>query len=82
MSFTLSWRESALKDLSNFDIILRKRIVKKIIEFTNSELFHGVRRLQGYNNLYRLRVGDYRVNFEIIKEKIVILKIGHRKNIH
>ncbi|MCK5043980.1 type II toxin-antitoxin system RelE/ParE family toxin [Candidatus Pacearchaeota archaeon] len=82
MSFTLSWRESALKDLSNFDIILRKRIVKKIIEFANSELFHGVKRVQGYERMYRLRVGDYRVIFEMIKEDVVILKIGHRKNIY
>ena len=82
MSFTLSWREGALKDLSNFDIILRKRIVKKIMEFANSELFHGVKRMQGYERMYRLRVGDYRVIFEMIKENVVILKVGHRKNIY
>lgn len=31
---------------------------------------------------YRLRVGDYRVIFDIDDDKVVILRIGHRKDIY
>jgi mRNA interferase RelE/StbE len=37
------------------------------------------RGLQGYR---KLRVGDYRVIYKIDKEKIIILKIGHRKEVY
>jgi len=31
---------------------------------------------------YRLRIGDYRVIFDIIGNDIVVLRIGHRKEIY
>ncbi|KKR37618.1 MAG: Addiction module toxin, RelE/StbE family, partial [Parcubacteria group bacterium GW2011_GWC2_40_31] len=31
---------------------------------------------------WRYRVGDYRILFDINGDKIIILKIGHRKNIY
>lgn len=44
---------------------------------------HFVLRLVG-SPYYRLRVGDYRVIMDILKEKLVILvlEVGHRKNIY
>jgi mRNA interferase RelE/StbE len=82
MSFTLSWEERALQDLENLDLFLRKRIVKKIEQFIESESFHQIKKMMGYEKLYRLRVGDYRVIFELDSENVTILKIGHRKNIY
>lgn len=35
--------------------------------------------LRGYS---KLRVGDYRIIFRIDKEEIIILKIGHRKEVY
>jgi len=37
------------------------------------------RGLQGYR---KLRVGDYRVVYRVDKERIVVLKIGHRKEVY
>lgn len=82
MSFSVEWTNCALKSLDEFEIFLQKRIVKKIDEFAESGIFHGTKRMQGYDKLYRLRVGDYRVIFELNKNIITILKIGHRKNIY
>ena len=31
---------------------------------------------------YRFRIGDYRVIFDTVKESIIILSIGHRKDIY
>ena len=35
--------------------------------------------LRGYR---KLRAGDYRVNYRIDGEKVIILKIGHRKDVY
>lgn len=82
MSFEISWDKQALQDLEKLDIFIRKRIVKKILEFAETETFHGTKRMQGYEKTYRLRAGDYRVIFEVVNSGIAILKIGHRKNIY
>ena len=82
MSFELSWKDGALKDLEKLDVLLMKRIVKKIIEFAQPGSSHGIKRMCNSNNMYRLRVGYYRVIFEMNGDTIVILKIGHRKNIY
>ncbi|AEK72125.1 Plasmid stabilization system addiction module toxin, RelE/StbE family protein [Thermococcus sp. 4557] len=43
-----------------------------------------VQKLKGYGNVYRLRVGQYRVIFEYLKEDRVvkILKVGKRENVY
>ncbi len=61
-----------------------KEIIKKSIEeklTMHPELFGKPLRvsLAGYR---KLRVGDYRVIFEISKQQIIIWMIGHRKDIY
>lgn len=82
MSFEISWDENALQDLEKLEILLRKRIVKKIEQFADLGSFHEVKKVQGYEKIYRLRAGDYRIIFEFMENEIIILKIGHRKNIY
>ena len=82
MSLEVFWKENALRNLNRLEILVRKRIVNKVLEVAETGNFHGAKRMQGYNNVYRLRVGDYRVIFELDSEGIHILKVGHRKNIY
>ena len=44
----------------------------------------GARRLQGVEDLYRIRVGDYRVIYRIRDKAVVVLvvKIGHRREVY
>jgi mRNA interferase RelE/StbE len=45
---------------------------------------HNARKISGRQDLYRLRVGNYRVIYEIQEDVLVILivKIGHRRDIY
>jgi len=70
--------EDYLNKLDNF---VAKRIIKKIRELKDNPFSKDIKRLQNENS-FRLRIGDYRVLFEINKDLITILKIGHRKNIY
>ncbi|MGD9316080.1 MAG: type II toxin-antitoxin system RelE/ParE family toxin [Anaerolineae bacterium] len=36
----------------------------------------GCKKLLGYENLYRLRVGDWRISYAVEKERLVVLVIG------
>jgi len=45
--------------------------------------FRFLKRLQG-EKLWRLRIGDYRAEVDVIisMNKIIVVRIGHRKNIY
>ena len=44
----------------------------------------GVEKLEGEDDLYRVRVGDYRVVFTISDERLIVLvvRIAHRKDVY
>jgi mRNA interferase RelE/StbE len=44
----------------------------------------GSRRIRGYEDVYRIRVGTYRVLYRVEAQRlvIIILKIGHRRDIY
>ncbi len=44
----------------------------------------GCRKLAGYDSVYRVRVGVYRILYEIEDRRVtvIVLKIGHRKDVY
>ena len=75
----------AERDLARLDKSAGRRIVKRIhwlasnLEQVRLEALTG-----GLSGLYKLRVGDYRVLYEIFDDEqvIVIHEIGHRRDIY
>ena len=73
--------EKALKKISKKD---RIKIVRLIQTLAISPLPQGVRKLIGEQSVYRVRQGNYRVIYELKNKKLIILilKIGHRKDVY
>jgi mRNA interferase RelE/StbE len=42
----------------------------------------GAVKLEASLNLYRVRVGDYRIIYSISNSSVLVLKIGHRKDVY
>ncbi|MCK9597343.1 type II toxin-antitoxin system RelE/ParE family toxin [Candidatus Pacearchaeota archaeon] len=80
--FTVQWKETALKSIEKLDNSISSRIFKKIEELKEGFTGKDIKCLKGEKDTYRLRVGDYRVIFELRGNLITILIIGHRKNIY
>lgn len=57
----------------------RNRVLSKI-EGLENDLAGDVKRLTNFTPEYRLRVGDYRVLFELEAERVIIYRIKHRKD--
>jgi mRNA interferase RelE/StbE len=75
----------ALKELEDLGEDERKLIKDRISKLAFFPLIHlDVKKLRGYEGIYRMRVGGYRIIFEYEKEEktIKILKIGKRENIY
>lgn len=60
------------------------RIAKTIDKLSNNPFPPGFKKLSGQKDLYRLRVGDYRVVYQFSAGKLTILivGVGHRKDIY
>ena len=71
--------ENFLKKLQMKDAEI---ILNKIYSIKENP-FRYLKRLQG-EKLWRLRIGDYRAIVDVIisMNKIIVLKIGHRKNVY
>lgn len=75
MSLEIRWTDRALKDVARLDRPLRHRIVVAVEAFAATER-GDLKRLQGdLNNLFRLRVGDWRVIFSQEENGILVRRV-------
>jgi len=83
MAYSVSTISAAEKELDQFPATLFVRIRRSIIALEDNPRPRGVRKLAG-RDLYRLRVGDYRVLYIIDDEaqEITIAAVGHRREIY
>ncbi len=73
--------ERQLAKLSKADQVRVLRVAQQLA-FEPRPL--GCRKLQGYDDLWRVRVGDYRIIYSIDDRRVVIvvLKVGHRREVY
>jgi mRNA interferase RelE/StbE len=74
--------DRALKDIDNLTQDVKKRIASKLKEYSNDPLNYSRKLTDPKIGTYRFRIGDYRVIFDIEDETIIVLRIGHRKDIY
>ena len=79
--FKIVWTEKSLKEIDKLENLVSRRIIKGVDELIDKPHNKDIKKLKG-TDLYGLRVGDYRVIFEIYMAEIKILKVGHRRNIY
>jgi mRNA interferase RelE/StbE len=81
--YELVYSPGALKALEKLDKPIQERILVALERLRIRPESCDIKRLVGMAG-YRFRVGDYRVIFDIEQEKlhILVLKIGHRKNVY
>ena len=79
--YNIEWTRGALEELEKLESHISNRIIKKVDDLTEDPYKRDIKRLKGISG-FRLRIGDYRVIFEIEKETIILLKVGHRKHIY
>ena len=84
MRYRVEFKRSAAKALKKIPKPDRRRICNQIDTLMESVPDPEVTKMKGNNPFHRIRVGDYRIVYEIDEEKsvILVLKIGHRKEVY
>ena len=82
--FRIEYTKGARKDLGRLDQAIKDRIGAAIDALGLEPHPPGSRKMVGSEALYRVRVGNYRVIYEIQNKilTVFIIKIGHRKDIY
>lgn len=82
--YTVKYDPKALKELKKFDNAIARRILRAVADLTNDPRPHGARPLKGHADLWRLRVGSYRVIYTIRDDELVVLalRVAHRSTIY
>lgn len=82
VEFEKSFEKSILKIKDQAILLKIEKLILKL-EASNSILeITSVKKLIGYKNYYRIRVGDYRLGFEKIGNKIRLIIFASRKDIY
>ena len=80
--YKIIFKESVEKDLKK----INKKDIIKIKNKINNDLSKNPgknKQLKGvFKGIYSYRMGNYRILYSILKDKILILQIGDRKNIY
>jgi mRNA interferase RelE/StbE len=72
-------RKSAVADLKALPKNIKDAVHSKIAELVNFPKVSNVKKLTNFEPAYRLRIGDYRILFDVKSDKIVIGRVLHRK---
>ena len=84
MKYRIEFKRSAAKALKKIPKSDQKRIGSKIDSLSEKLPDPATTKMKGDNPFHRIRVGDYRIIYEIHGDILVImvLKIGHRKDVY
>lgn len=84
MAYAVEFTARAARDLKAIARPDQIRIAKRIDGLTENPRPYGVRKLGGEEDLYRIRVGDFRVIYTIENRRLVVLviRIGNRRDVY
>lgn len=69
----------ALEQAENVPVVIRARVRRLVVRLENWPFVSGAKPLSGsLAGHYRLRTGDYRLQFRVEGENVIVEKIGHR----
>lgn len=83
-SYEVRIGRSAEKQLRRLPGPDRDRVANAIATLADDPLPRGVRKLMGYDDVFRIRVGRYRILYEVSERTLIVavLKVGHRRGVY
>lgn len=84
MAYRVELLPTARRELRGLDSVTRERILRALIKLETHQRPPGAKKLTGWEDLWRIRVGDYRVIYEIHDRILVVLivRVAHRREVY
>ena len=84
MTYCVVFKRSVLKDIRRIPSAILDRLQVALRALQNDPFPSGSIRLHTEGSFYRIRIGSYRIVYEVAREIriITIIRIGHRRNVY
>jgi len=82
LKYRLVYTQRAIKNIQGLEPNIKLRIGKTLKRYEGDPLNFAEKLTDPRLGTYRFRIGDYRAIFDIEGEEIVILRVGHRRDIY
>ncbi len=83
-SYQIEWNRSARKELEKLPRQVLIRVLEAIDRLAFDPFHIGTRKLVGSEQTYRVRVGEYRILYDVYHETLIvqIIRVKHRKDVY
>ncbi len=84
MRYAVQFKPSAHKALMNLEAAARRRLIEAADALADDPRPPGVVKLKGDDNLWRVRVGEWRIVYEIHDRQLIVLvlRVAHRRDVY
>jgi len=84
LTYTIEIQTKAKRQLKSFEKQTQERIAKAVNQLAKNPRPNNSKALKGFHEIFRIRVGDYRVIYEIRESELIILvvEIDHRREVY
>ncbi|MCL3778221.1 MULTISPECIES: type II toxin-antitoxin system RelE/ParE family toxin [unclassified Actinomyces] len=84
MPYRVELTKKALKQLARLERADRRRLVHAIGELAENPRAVGSRKLEARKHAWRLRIGQYRVIYDVLDDALVVdvIRVGHRREVY
>jgi len=81
-TYQIEWKSSALRELKRLDHQIVPRVVATVETLSSNPFPQGVKKLHGSEATYRIRIGNYRVIYEVLPDRLIVevARVRHRKD--
>jgi mRNA interferase RelE/StbE len=83
-NFEVILRPAAQRALRRVDRTIRRRLLNALDDLATDPRPHGAKPLKGHRPLLRVRMGEYRIVYEVRDRELVVMVItlGHRSQVY
>lgn len=84
MLYQIEFSRQADRQFRSLPSQIRQRLRLRIDALAARPRPHGSEKLSGYEQFYRIRVGDYRIVYAVEDDRLLVLvvKVGHRREVY
>jgi len=82
VKYELVYTQRAERDIEKLERKVKDRIGKTLLRYKEEPLRYAEKLSDPVLGEYRFRIGDYRVIFDVQGNEIVVLRVGHRREIY
>ena len=82
MNYQVVFSKHFQKDFDGLELILQQRVVLAVEKLKENPFFRAIKLKDALEGKYRIRVGDYRIRFDVFHNNILLHRVKHRKDVY